>query len=438
MADRLRLTGKRIDHLERAYRREEIKILPRDWERQQAEDLAAYEATKKATLQASKIQHEEAVALKQRLGRLVGTYESFRDDIKSARSQEFEKRRRAAEKELKNAMDKRREEVIANREKERLAKEAEAERLRVAEERAVIERVEREEREVREAEEKAKKDEETREQRLKDKEAFAERQQYVNPIFLVEILLIDYLGNSTRSLLSSARRSWRSRRSLRPRRLDFQAVPRSPRRAPPLPITAGDPPRLLPPPPVVLFLRGASVRLLRLLLEERLLPLFLLLLPLLPAPLLLSVFPSVWLSVLPSATVLRPPPPVDVPVSTLLPAPFPVWSRPPLLPLPPSMPPPLPLPPSPPPRLLPLPPSRSARLVPTSPRHTARRAPVLPPRTLLLPPPPLLLSENALLPPVASMFPASVPRTGSVRVPPRPSPARTASLARAGDRWLLV
>lgn len=181
MADRLRLTGKRIDHLERAYRREEVKILPRDWARQQAEDLAAYEATKKSTLEASKIQHEEAVALKQRLGRLVGTYEKFRDDIKNQRSQEFEKRRKAAEKELQNAMDKRREEVRRQKEKAIAAREAEDERRRLAEEEAERSAIEKAEKDARDAEEKEKKETETRERMIKEKAEFQERQKYATP-----------------------------------------------------------------------------------------------------------------------------------------------------------------------------------------------------------------------------------------------------------------
>ena len=42
----LRVTGKRIDHLERAFRKEEIKLLPKDYEAQRQRDLAAYEKSK--------------------------------------------------------------------------------------------------------------------------------------------------------------------------------------------------------------------------------------------------------------------------------------------------------------------------------------------------------------------------------------------------------
>lgn len=181
MADRLRLTGKRIDHLERAYRREEVKILPHDWDRQKAEDLAAYETAKKHTLETAKAQHEEAVALKKRLGRLVGSYEQFRDDIKQQRSQEFEQRRKAAEKELQKAMDQRRKDVKAQRERIRLAEEAEKERQRLAHEAEEKRAAEEEERLAREAEENARREAELRERMIREKEEEAERRKYFFP-----------------------------------------------------------------------------------------------------------------------------------------------------------------------------------------------------------------------------------------------------------------
>jgi translation initiation factor 3 subunit A len=179
MADRLRLTGKRIDHLERAYRREEVKILPKDWERQQAEDLAAYEEAKKHTIDTAKAAHDQAVSLKNRLGRLVGDYEKFRDEIKANRSQEFEQRRKAAEKELQKAMDQRRKEYRAQKEKARLAEEAERERQRLAREAEEKRIRDEEERSAREAEEKARRDAEIRERMIREKEEAAEFTKYV-------------------------------------------------------------------------------------------------------------------------------------------------------------------------------------------------------------------------------------------------------------------
>lgn len=147
--ERLRVTGKRIDHLERAFRKEEIKLLPKDYEAQRELDQEAYEASKKETLEASELKHKENVALKHRLSRLVVVYEQFRDDVHERRHEEFEKRRKAAERELQNKMDQRRKEH-----RERKARER-----REEEERDTRER-EEEERAAKEAEEKAAAEEE--------------------------------------------------------------------------------------------------------------------------------------------------------------------------------------------------------------------------------------------------------------------------------------
>lgn len=173
MSEKLRITGKRIDHLERAYRREEIKLLPQDWERQKAEDKAAYEEEKRLTLETAKRQHEEAVALKNRLGRLVGSYEQFRDKIKEERAAIFEANRKKAEKELAKAMDKRRQEVRAAREAERRRQEEEERR-----------RQEEEERIAREEAEKKEREEKLREEMIRRKEEAAERQAYVFSSYL--------------------------------------------------------------------------------------------------------------------------------------------------------------------------------------------------------------------------------------------------------------
>ncbi|RPB04907.1 hypothetical protein L873DRAFT_1786071 [Choiromyces venosus 120613-1] len=158
MAEKLRITGKRIDHLERAFRREEVNVLPKDFERQRADDLAAYEEKRRITLENSKRQHEQAVALKKRLSRLVPIYETFRDDIKRQRHREFESRQKTAQKQLEAEMQKRRMEFRAA--KERKVKEAEAAEKR---------RIEEEERVRKEEEEKARKDAELRARMAEEK-----------------------------------------------------------------------------------------------------------------------------------------------------------------------------------------------------------------------------------------------------------------------------
>ncbi|MCJ1314425.1 eukaryotic translation initiation factor 3 subunit A [Agyrium rufum] len=143
----LRVTGKRIDHLERAFRKEEIKLLPKDYELQRAKDQAAHDKIAAETLKEAHRKHEEDVALKHRLSRLVSPYEKFRKDLLERRSEEFEKRRKNADRELHNAMEKRKQAVREQK-------------ARVRREREEAERHQREEEErlQKEAEEKAAED----------------------------------------------------------------------------------------------------------------------------------------------------------------------------------------------------------------------------------------------------------------------------------------
>ena len=170
LSERLRITGKRLDHLERALRREEVKHLPEDAEEQRQRDLAAYERAKAETLKEAERKHKEDVALKHRLSRLVPTYEKFRDDVHERRHEEFENRRKAAERELQRQMDKRRKEFRDRKERERKEREAHERAAR-----------EEEERLAREAEERAAKEEEQRRRFAEEKAKREEERRYASP-----------------------------------------------------------------------------------------------------------------------------------------------------------------------------------------------------------------------------------------------------------------
>ncbi|OJJ03201.1 hypothetical protein ASPVEDRAFT_29724 [Aspergillus versicolor CBS 583.65] len=162
--DRVRTTGKRIDHLERAFRREELKHVSEDYEAQKKRDMESYEHQKAETLAESEARHKEAVALKHRLSRLVPQFSNFRKEVSEKRHEEFEKRRKAAEREfeakkkqrVKDVQERRRREKIERENAERAQKEEE-ERARREEEETAAREAER--RRVL-AEEKAKREEE--------------------------------------------------------------------------------------------------------------------------------------------------------------------------------------------------------------------------------------------------------------------------------------
>lgn len=138
--EKLRITGKRIDHLERAFRKEEAKKLPEDYSQQRQRDLEAYEKTKSQALKDAELKHNEDLEIKGRLTRLVPLYESFRKSVVERRHDEFEKRRRDAEKEL--------EKQVALRKKEYRERKAREKREREEQERILREEEERAEREA--------------------------------------------------------------------------------------------------------------------------------------------------------------------------------------------------------------------------------------------------------------------------------------------------
>ncbi|KAI0166258.1 eukaryotic translation initiation factor 3 subunit A [Xylariaceae sp. FL1272] len=144
--ERLRVTGKRIDHLERAFRKEEVKKLGEDYAAQRERDQAAYEKTKQETLAESKEKHKESVELKHRLTRLMPHYESYRKSLHDRRRDEFETRQRAAERELEKQIAARKKEYRERKLREKREKEEKERALREAEERAQREKEEQERR----------------------------------------------------------------------------------------------------------------------------------------------------------------------------------------------------------------------------------------------------------------------------------------------------
>ncbi|KAJ5807823.1 hypothetical protein N7474_009092 [Penicillium riverlandense] len=186
--DRIRTTAKRIDHLERAFRREELKHIPEDYEKQKKHDMELYEQTKEETLKEAKEKHAEAVALKHRLSRLVPHFSSFRKELSEKRHEEFEKRRKAAEREfeakkkqrVKEVQERRRREKQEREEQERQRKEEEERAQREEEERVAREEERRRalaEEKAKREEERAKLDETAARQKQREEEAEARRAQ---------------------------------------------------------------------------------------------------------------------------------------------------------------------------------------------------------------------------------------------------------------------
>ncbi|KAK9469315.1 hypothetical protein V1512DRAFT_231632 [Lipomyces arxii] len=81
ISERMRLTAKRIDHLERAYRKAEIPLLEQDYEKQKLADKALHEERRAAQIETAKAQFEAKVLLKKRLRRMVPDYEEYKERL---------------------------------------------------------------------------------------------------------------------------------------------------------------------------------------------------------------------------------------------------------------------------------------------------------------------------------------------------------------------
>jgi hypothetical protein len=121
--ERLRIVAKRVDHLERAFRKEERPLLAADYDRQKVADREAHDAANAAAREAAIAQQKAAIELKTRLGRMMPDYIVAREQVESQRKEEFERARKAAEKKIQEEKQKLKEEVVRRRQEEREARE---------------------------------------------------------------------------------------------------------------------------------------------------------------------------------------------------------------------------------------------------------------------------------------------------------------------------
>jgi translation initiation factor 3 subunit A len=132
--ERLRIVSKRVDHVERAFRKEERPLLAEDYEQQQADDRESSEANTKAALAASKEKHATDMATKARLLRMMGDYHARHAAMMEKRNEEFEKRKLAAQKKIDEEKAKRRAADLKAKEEARIQIEEEERQKRKAEE----------------------------------------------------------------------------------------------------------------------------------------------------------------------------------------------------------------------------------------------------------------------------------------------------------------
>jgi len=134
LAERMRVIGKWLDHVERAYRKEERPLLAKDYEVQQENDRSTFESLQKSRVEGSKQQHQLNLETKARLSRMLGDFKKTKNEILERRGQEYAEKQREASDNLREAKAKRTAAVRKAHEEERLRKEAEEQERREREE----------------------------------------------------------------------------------------------------------------------------------------------------------------------------------------------------------------------------------------------------------------------------------------------------------------
>ncbi|KIR51691.1 eukaryotic translation initiation factor 3 subunit A [Cryptococcus gattii Ru294] len=132
LSERLRIVGKRVDHLERAMRKEERPLLAQDYERQKAEDRAAHDRANQIAREQAIEQQRAAKELKQRLGRMLEDYEAVKERVESQMQEELKAAKEEAKRKIEEEKAQLREKIIRRKREE---KERKLEEAREAEER---------------------------------------------------------------------------------------------------------------------------------------------------------------------------------------------------------------------------------------------------------------------------------------------------------------
>lgn len=134
MNERLRIIAKRIDHIERAYRKEERPLLAKDYEEQQQLDRQTFETVQLQRKEASKLAHKQDLETKGRLKRMLNDHNSWKQVLAEKKGDAYKKKADAAAKKIEQEKAKRKAAVLKAWEEEKARKEKEEAERRAREE----------------------------------------------------------------------------------------------------------------------------------------------------------------------------------------------------------------------------------------------------------------------------------------------------------------
>ena len=132
--ERLRIISKRVDHIERALRKEERPLLGLDYEQQLEDDRKAHEEMERVAIETARSTHQADLDTKRRLARIQPDYQAMLKTMASKRETDLKAKNDMALKKMNAEKAKRRETVLKQRQEERERQESEARAKREQEE----------------------------------------------------------------------------------------------------------------------------------------------------------------------------------------------------------------------------------------------------------------------------------------------------------------
>lgn len=133
--ERLKAIHRKMDHLERAYRRATIKHQEEDYAAQQKNDKAAYDHVRVVALEAARAKHQGDVETRDRLLTILPDYRIARARLEETRAEALAQRRAHAQAQCNKEKEKYRASMIAERKAQLQAKRDEERRVAEEEER---------------------------------------------------------------------------------------------------------------------------------------------------------------------------------------------------------------------------------------------------------------------------------------------------------------
>lgn len=161
LAQKTKALNKRIDHVERAFRKEEVKHLEEDYKQQQMEEAEAYKNKIESIIQAAKTKHDHNMVRKKQVAKMMDDYRAYRSVLEKEREEHYAVLKKEADSKLKEEKEKR----IKQHEKEKADELERAEEARIAAEKKKAADKAREEEKLLKAEQDA-----INQQKLKEQE----------------------------------------------------------------------------------------------------------------------------------------------------------------------------------------------------------------------------------------------------------------------------